>query len=91
MGSFSIFHWLIVLAVILILFGAGKLPNVAGDMAKAIKAFRSGLKEEDDAAPASTPPAAVAPPAVAPAPLASAAAPHTVEVKPAPHGQSSGA
>jgi sec-independent protein translocase protein TatA len=48
MGSFSIFHWLLVLVVILILFGAGRLPSVMGDLAKGIKAFRSGLKDDGD-------------------------------------------
>lgn len=48
MGSFSIWHWLIVLAVILIIFGAGKLPKVMGDVAKGIKNFKSGMKEEDE-------------------------------------------
>lgn len=47
MGSFSIWHWLIVLAVILIIFGAGKLPRVIGDVAKGIKNFKQGMKEED--------------------------------------------
>lgn len=47
MGSFSIWHWLIVLAVILIVFGAGKLPRVMGDVAKGIKNFKQGMKEED--------------------------------------------
>ena len=67
MGSFSIFHWLLVLAVILILFGAGKLPSVMGDLAKGIKAFRAGLKDDNEkageatAASAGTP--AVPPPA----------------------------
>ncbi len=46
MGSFSIWHWLLVLVVILILFGAGKLPKVAGDLASGIKNFRKGMKEE---------------------------------------------
>jgi sec-independent protein translocase protein TatA len=49
MGLTSAWHWIIVLAVILILFGAGKLPNVMGDLAKGIKNFKSGLKDEDDA------------------------------------------
>ncbi len=49
MGSFSLFHWMLVLAVILIVFGAGKLPSVMADMAKGIKAFRSGIKEEEEA------------------------------------------
>lgn len=50
MGSFSFWHWIVVLVIILIIFGAGKLPQVAGDVAKGIKAFRSNMK--DDAAPA---------------------------------------
>ncbi len=48
MGSFSIWHWVIVLAVVLILFGGkGKIPSLMGDFAKGIKSFKSGLKEED--------------------------------------------
>ena len=47
MGSFSFWHWLIVLLVILIIFGAGKLPKVAGDLASGIKNFRKGMKEDD--------------------------------------------
>ena len=49
MGSFSLMHWIVVLAIILILFGAGKLPRVMGDFAKGIKAFKAGMKEEDEA------------------------------------------
>lgn len=46
MGSFSIWHWLIVLLVVLILFGGGgKLSRLMGDMARGITAFRKGLKE----------------------------------------------
>ncbi|MCK6452659.1 MAG: twin-arginine translocase TatA/TatE family subunit [Alphaproteobacteria bacterium] len=48
MGTFSLWHWLLVLAIILIVFGAGKLPRVMGDFAKGIKAFRSGMKDEAD-------------------------------------------
>ncbi|MEI6984790.1 MAG: twin-arginine translocase TatA/TatE family subunit [Rhodospirillaceae bacterium] len=55
MGSFSIFHWLVVLVVIMILFGAGRLPSVMGDFAKGIKAFRAGLKDEVDAPNTSSP------------------------------------
>jgi sec-independent protein translocase protein TatA len=66
MGSFSLMHWIVVLAIILILFGAGKLPRVMGDFAKGIKAFKAGMKEEDEteATPAQVPPpgAATAPP-----------------------------
>ena len=63
MGSFSLMHWIVVLAIILILFGAGKLPRVMGDFAKGIKAFKAGMKEEDEAEP--TPPAQVSPPGAA--------------------------
>lgn len=52
MGSFSFWHWLIVLLVILIIFGAGKLPKVAGDLAAGIKNFKKGMTEEDKAEPA---------------------------------------
>jgi sec-independent protein translocase protein TatA len=61
MGSMSLMHWLVVLAIVLVLFGAGKLPRVMGDFAKGIKAFKSGMKEEDETA-ATTPPAQVTPP-----------------------------
>ncbi|MGE5546357.1 MAG: twin-arginine translocase TatA/TatE family subunit [Solirubrobacterales bacterium] len=50
MGSFSIWHWLIVLVIVLLLFGgAGKIPKLMGDMAKGVKAFKKGLSEEDEA------------------------------------------
>jgi sec-independent protein translocase protein TatA len=54
MGSFSIWHWLIVLAIVVLLFGgAGRIPRLMGDMAKGVKAFKSGMKDEgDDAAAA---------------------------------------
>jgi len=51
MGSFSIWHWVIVLAVVLILFGGGgKISRLAGDLAGGIKSFRKGIKEEDASA-----------------------------------------
>jgi sec-independent protein translocase protein TatA len=52
LGSFSLTHWLVVLAIILILFGAGKLPRVMGDFAKGIKSFKAGMKDDDDLASA---------------------------------------
>ena len=55
MGSFSLMHWIVVLAIILILFGAGKLPRVMGDFAKGIKAFKQGMRD-DETAQAETPP-----------------------------------
>ncbi len=47
MGSFSLMHWAIVLLLVLLLFGAGKLPKVMGDLAKGVKSFKAGLKDDD--------------------------------------------
>ena len=57
MGSLSIWHWAIVIIVVLLLFGGrGKLSGLMGDAAKGIKAFREGLKENpDDKKPAAEP------------------------------------
>ena len=50
MGSFSIWHWLIVLVVVALVFGGrGKLSGIMGDAAKGIRAFKDGLKEGDTA------------------------------------------
>lgn len=50
MGAISPIHWLIVLIVVLVLFGGrGKLSSLMGDAAKGIRAFRDGLKDEDAA------------------------------------------
>ncbi|MBP0439809.1 twin-arginine translocase TatA/TatE family subunit [Tianweitania sediminis] len=49
MGSFSIWHWLIVLVVVLLLFGRGKIPELMGDMAKGIKSFKKGMTDDDTA------------------------------------------
>ena len=49
MGSFSIWHWLVVLLVILLLFGGGKVSGLMGDFAKGIKSFKKNMNEEDDA------------------------------------------
>ncbi|MBX3578064.1 MAG: twin-arginine translocase TatA/TatE family subunit [Rhizobiaceae bacterium] len=48
MGSFSIWHWLIVLVVVLLLFGRGKIPELMGDMAKGIKSFKKGMSDDTD-------------------------------------------
>jgi sec-independent protein translocase protein TatA len=63
MGSFSIWHWLIVLLIVVMVFGTKKLKNIGGDLGGAVKGFKDGLKEggqpaADDAA-ATTPPAQV--------------------------------
>ena len=48
MGSFSIWHWLIVLLVIILVFGTAKLKNVGKDLGGAIKGFKEGMKEGSD-------------------------------------------
>lgn len=50
MGTFSIWHWLIVLAIILIIFGAKKLRHIGSDLGGAIKDFKKSMKEDDDKA-----------------------------------------
>ena len=50
MGSFSIWHWLIVLLVIILVFGTSKLKNIGKDMGSAIKGFKEGMKEGTDEA-----------------------------------------
>lgn len=50
MGTFSIWHWIVVLVVVLLLFGKGKIPALMGDVAKGVKAFKSGLKDDDETA-----------------------------------------
>ena len=47
MGSFSMWHWLIVLAIVLLLFGRGKIPELMGDVAKGIKNFKKGMSDEE--------------------------------------------
>ncbi|MRG73592.1 twin-arginine translocase TatA/TatE family subunit [Alphaproteobacteria bacterium HT1-32] len=50
MGAFSIWHWLIVLVVVLVLFGGkGKISSIMGDFGKGLKSFKKGMKEEDTA------------------------------------------
>jgi sec-independent protein translocase protein TatA len=49
MGSFSIWHWMIMLVVVLLLFGSGKVSSLMGDFAKGIKSFKKNMAEPDDA------------------------------------------
>ena len=57
MGSFSIWHWLILLAVALLMFGgSGKISSIMGDVAKGIKSFKKGMSEDEPAPPATTDP-----------------------------------
>ena len=66
MGSFSIWHWLVILVIVLLLFGAGKIPKLMGDMAKGVKAFKHGMKDDEEAPKAeeASPQAAAAAPQV---------------------------
>ncbi len=49
MGTFSIWHWLIVLAVVLLLFGGrGKISGLMGDFGKGLKSFKKGMKDDED-------------------------------------------
>ncbi len=50
MGSFSIWHWIIVIGLILVLFGRGKVSELMGDVAKGIKSFKKGMADDDDVA-----------------------------------------
>jgi sec-independent protein translocase protein TatA len=52
MGSMSIWHWLVVAVIVLLLFGRGKIPELMGDVAKGIKQFKAGMKDEDATAEA---------------------------------------
>jgi len=48
MGSLSIWHWLIVLLVVLLIFGTKKLRNIGADLGSAVKGFKDGMKSEED-------------------------------------------
>jgi sec-independent protein translocase protein TatA len=50
MGSMSIWHWVIVLVVVMLIFGTKKIGNIGGDLGKAVKGFKDGVKGEEDKA-----------------------------------------
>ena len=52
MGSLSIWHWLIVLLVVVLIFGTKKLRNIGQDLGGAVKGFKEGMKSGDEAASA---------------------------------------
>jgi sec-independent protein translocase protein TatA len=49
MGSLSIWHWLIVLLVVVLIFGTKKLRNMGGDLGGAVKGFKEGMRSEEEA------------------------------------------
>ena len=67
MGFGSVWHWVIVALVVLVLFGRGKISEMMGDLGKGIKSFKAGMSEETDR-PAAPPPAQLAPPPAATVP-----------------------
>jgi sec-independent protein translocase protein TatA len=56
MGGASIWHWVVVGAIVMLVFGRGKISEMMGDVAKGIKAFKKGMSDEDTAAAITTPP-----------------------------------
>jgi len=56
MGSFSIWHWLIVLLVVVLIFGTKKLKNIGSDLGGAVKGFKDGMKSGGESADVATPP-----------------------------------
>lgn len=60
MGSFSIWHWLIVLVIVMLVFGTKKLGNIGSDLGKAVKGFKDGMKGEDEQPAKSSAPQQVA-------------------------------
>lgn len=69
MGTFSIWHWVVVLLVVLLLFGSGKISGLMGDLATGIKSFKKNIKDEEKPGDASMT-AESAPPAGTPGNIA---------------------
>lgn len=51
MGGVSIWHWIVVGVIVMLLFGRGKVSELMGDVAKGIKSFKKGMAEDDEPAP----------------------------------------
>ena len=66
MGAMSIWHWLIVLVIIMLIFGTKKLKNIGSDLGGAVKGFQEGMKDGADKAAADAQAPAQPPPAAAP-------------------------
>lgn len=60
MGSFSVWHWLIVLVIVMLVFGTKKISNMGSDLGKAVKGFKDGVKGSDDEQSKASPTAQVA-------------------------------
>lgn len=81
MGSFSIWHWLIVLVIVLVLFGRGRVSEIMGDFGKGIKSFKDGMTEEEASKKAAEPTPAPPPAQIASAETPPAPMPSTTETK----------
>ncbi len=57
MGSFSPIHWVLVVLVVVLLFGGGRISSLMGDVAKGIKSFKKGMADDSDETPVATKPA----------------------------------
>ena len=57
MGSFSIWHWLVVLLIVVLVFGTKKLKNIGADLGGAVKGFKDGVRDGTASADAPAPPA----------------------------------
>jgi sec-independent protein translocase protein TatA len=72
MGSFSLVHWIVLILVVILLFGRGRISDLMGDLAKGITSFKKGLAEADTPTPAAKapPPAQIQDASSQPAPQA---------------------
>jgi sec-independent protein translocase protein TatA len=55
MGAGSIWHWIILLLIVVLLFGRGKISEIMGDVAKGIKSFKKGMTEDEETTAAHSP------------------------------------
>jgi len=80
MGSVSIWHWIVVGIIVMLLFGRGKVSELMGDVAKGIKSFKKGMADDE--------PVSAAPPAAAP--VQPAVSQSQAQSQPAPHEHKAG-
>lgn len=77
MGSLSIWHWLIVLVIVALVFGTKKIGNMGADLGKAVRGFKDGVKGEEEKAPAYQPNS----PSAAPTPPSQVANKGTIDIE----------
>ncbi len=59
MGSFSLIHWVVLILVVILLFGRGRISDLMGDLAKGINSFKKGLADDDSTPAVKAPPAQI--------------------------------